>query len=35
MDCRTPDELYVAEITAWRVQKIRLRPTTSTSSSGQ
>ncbi|HJZ76017.1 MAG TPA: peptidyl-alpha-hydroxyglycine alpha-amidating lyase family protein [Vicinamibacterales bacterium] len=35
MDCRTPDELYVAEITAWRVQKIRLRPTTSTSSSGK
>src|SRR5580765_3277477 len=35
MDCRTPDELYVAEITAWRVQKIRLRPTTSTSSSGR
>ena len=22
MDCRNPDELYVAEITAWRVQKI-------------
>jgi NHL repeat-containing protein len=35
MDCRTPDELYVAEITAWRVQKIRLRPTTGTSSSGK
>jgi sugar lactone lactonase YvrE len=33
MDCRTPDELYVAEITAWRVQKIKLRPTTSTASS--
>ena len=26
MDCRNPDELYVAEITAWRVQKIILRP---------
>ena len=26
MDCRNPDELYVAEITAWRVQKILLRP---------
>jgi hypothetical protein len=25
MDCRNPDELYVAEITAWRVQKIQLR----------
>jgi sugar lactone lactonase YvrE len=35
MDCRTPDELFVAEITAWRVQKIRLRPSTSTSSSGR
>jgi sugar lactone lactonase YvrE len=35
MDCRTPDELYVAEITAWRVQKIKLRPSTSTSSSGK
>jgi hypothetical protein len=28
MDCRNPDEIYVAEITAWRVQKIRLRPQT-------
>ena len=35
MDCRTPDELYVAEITAWRVQKIRLRPSTGTASSGK
>ncbi len=35
MDCRTPDELYVAEITAWRVQKIRLRPTTSTAANGR
>jgi DNA-binding beta-propeller fold protein YncE len=26
MDCRNPDELYVAEITAWRAQKILLRP---------
>ncbi|HWW82758.1 MAG TPA: peptidyl-alpha-hydroxyglycine alpha-amidating lyase family protein [Vicinamibacterales bacterium] len=24
MDCRNPDEIYVAEITAWRVQKILL-----------
>src|SRR5712691_947451 len=31
MDCRNPDELYVAEITAWRVQKILLRPQTRTS----
>ena len=27
MDCRNPDELYVAEITAWRAQKLILRPT--------
>jgi sugar lactone lactonase YvrE len=26
MDCRNPDDMYVAEITAFRVQKIRLRP---------
>jgi len=26
MDCRNPDELYVAEITAWRAQKLILRP---------
>ena len=26
MDCRNPDEMYVAEITQWRVQKILLRP---------
>jgi hypothetical protein len=24
MDCRNPDELIVSEISAWRVQKIRL-----------
>ena len=28
MDCRNADEIYVAEITAWRVQKIMLRPQT-------
>jgi hypothetical protein len=35
IDCRNPDELVVSEISAWRVQKIRLRqqPTTSTTSS--
>jgi sugar lactone lactonase YvrE len=27
MDCRNPNELYVSEITAWRVQKIRLGTT--------
>jgi len=26
IDCRNPSELYVAEITAWRAQKIILRP---------
>ena len=26
MDCRNPNELYVAEITAFRVQKILLKP---------
>lgn len=32
IDCRNPDELIVSEITAWRVQKIRLRPQSETSS---
>jgi NHL repeat len=27
IDCRNPNELFVAEITAWRVQKIILHPT--------
>jgi streptogramin lyase len=36
MDCRNADELYVAEITAWRVQKVMLRPAPGrTSSSGR
>ena len=26
MDCRNPDEIYVAEITAWRVQKTHPAP---------
>ena len=26
IDCRNPDELFVAEITAWRIQKILLHP---------
>ena len=30
IDCRNPNELLVAEITAWRVQKILLRSTSST-----
>jgi NHL repeat-containing protein len=33
MDCRNPDEIYVAEITEWRVQKILLRPSTKSSAS--
>jgi DNA-binding beta-propeller fold protein YncE len=32
IDCRNPDELIVSEISAWRVQKILLRPQTTTSS---
>jgi NHL repeat len=28
IDCRNANELFVAEITAWRVQKIILHPTT-------
>ncbi len=35
MDCRNPDELYVAEITAWRVQKIILHPQPVRSSGGR
>jgi hypothetical protein len=34
MDCRNPNELYVSEITAWRVQKLILRPQ-ATSSAGR
>jgi hypothetical protein len=30
IDCRNPDALFVAEITAWRIQKILLRPTPAT-----
>lgn len=26
MDCRNPNEIYVAEIESWRVQKLRLKP---------
>jgi hypothetical protein len=26
IDCRNPNELFVAEITAWRIQKILLKP---------
>ena len=31
IDCRNPDELIVVEITAWRAQKIRLKPITPSS----
>ena len=31
IDCRNPDELIIAEIAAWRVQKIILHPQTTTS----
>jgi DNA-binding beta-propeller fold protein YncE len=32
LDCRNPNEIYVAEINAWRVQKATLRPAGQTSS---
>ena len=35
MDCRNPDEIYVAEITAWRVQKITPAAATTPTSSGR
>ena len=35
MDCRNPDEVYVAEITAWRVQKILLHPASTRSTGGK
>ncbi len=34
MDCRNPNEMYVSEITAWRVQKLQLRPAAARTSSG-
>ena len=34
MDCRNPDELVVVEITAWRAQKIILKPTPGKTPSG-
>jgi NHL repeat-containing protein len=35
IDCRNPNELFVAEITAWRVQKVILRPQASTAGGRQ
>jgi streptogramin lyase len=35
MDCRNPNEVYVAEITQWRAQKIILRPPSGTSAARQ
>ena len=35
MDCRNPDELVVVEITAWRAQKIILRPQAGRPTAGQ
>jgi hypothetical protein len=35
MDCRNPDEMYVAEITAFRVQKLLLKPQQMQRTSGQ
>ena len=34
MDCRNPNEIYVAEIQSWRVQKIILNPQQTRTSSG-
>jgi hypothetical protein len=33
IDCRNPNELYVSEITSWRVQKLLLNPARTTTSS--
>jgi DNA-binding beta-propeller fold protein YncE len=33
LDCRNPNEVFVAEINAWRVQKATLRPSMTTTSS--
>ena len=35
MDCRNPDEVYVSEITAWRAQKLILRPQPSRATAGR
>lgn len=35
IDCRNPDQLFVSEITAWRAQKILLRPQAGRTSAGQ
>jgi hypothetical protein len=35
IDCRNPDQLYVSEISAWRVQKIVLNPKGAPTSSGK
>ena len=34
IDCRNPNELFVSEITDWRVQKIMLKPSPAKSSAG-
>jgi hypothetical protein len=35
MDCRNADEMYLAEITQWRVQKITLHPQTTRATGGR
>jgi hypothetical protein len=35
IDCRNPNELFVSEITDWRVQKIVLHPAATTSTAGK
>ncbi len=35
IDCRNPNEIFVAEITDWRIQQIILHPATATASTGK
>ena len=35
IDCRNPNELYVSEITDWRVQKIVLHPSSTSATAGK
>jgi hypothetical protein len=35
MDCRNPDQIFVAEIESWRVQKLMLKPQTAKVAAGR
>jgi hypothetical protein len=35
MDCRNPNEVYVAEITGWRIQKLTLDPPSTRATGGR